>query len=619
MNNISNGINFSAPPYLTLIKPDMLDRIQGISPESKPRVHSAISQAWALIHSQPQASPQHQNAISTLQKFGAQIRNMVQQHQQRALQAGNQSGPSAAQATAQASATAQARLQAQQGQNPQQTQQTQANAQAQAQARMQAQQANAQAQAQQAPNQQTQQGQQASTQQQGQGQQARPQQPNQQAAQRPGGENAGSAVSQNIRTHVANFPFTHPPSHPEGTPEGIKWLEATRSQYTSLLVYLEKAQTLVRQRQEQEDRLKASGQPVPQQLVAEKEAARVQWNKFKKQLDSFRQNQAILKEKKEAAMPTDAKKEQTATTAAPNNGNIPTKPFTLQQPPPGVQTATNPTIDTARANNAAGSAANAAPQAQTPTQGQPSASQGTFAQPGRVIQNGNPVRPTLNTTQPGQPNTIQGPTSAIGTQQPTPLSHGAALDAARSHSDQRPPTAAQPNALNPSTSHQTNITQQQHKFPISKTLPQSVMNPPQPVMTGPNRPTMANGGASSQPIIAKQPTFTLEGDGNSRVLSKKKLDELVRQVTGGAETVTPEVEEVSYPYYDHERDSLTFFRSSWKLPMNLLTASSQRPADWRSSETTLPWKFETSKQCLSVTTIFAFQGTPWTRPVLYVA
>jgi transcription initiation factor TFIID subunit 12 len=54
-----------------------------------------------------------------------------------------------------------------------------------------------------------------------------------------------------------------------------------------------------------------------------------------------------------------------------------------------------------------------------------------------------------------------------------------------------------------------------------------------------------------QPAIAKPPAFQLEGGEGSGVLSKKKLDELVRQVTGGGEamnreTLTPEVEEVRF-------------------------------------------------------------------------
>lgn len=58
-------------------------------------------------------------------------------------------------------------------------------------------------------------------------------------------------------------------------------------------------------------------------------------------------------------------------------------------------------------------------------------------------------------------------------------------------------------------------------------------------------------GMSGQPGIQRPPQFTLEGEGD-RVLSKRKLDELVRQITGtaasaSAETstttaLTPEVE-----------------------------------------------------------------------------
>jgi transcription initiation factor TFIID subunit 12 len=51
-----------------------------------------------------------------------------------------------------------------------------------------------------------------------------------------------------------------------------------------------------------------------------------------------------------------------------------------------------------------------------------------------------------------------------------------------------------------------------------------------------------------QPALPRQPGYVLEGEGE-RVLSKKKLDELVRQVTGGGEGLggeglSAEVEEV---------------------------------------------------------------------------
>ena len=62
-------------------------------------------------------------------------------------------------------------------------------------------------------------------------------------------------------------------------------------------------------------------------------------------------------------------------------------------------------------------------------------------------------------------------------------------------------------------------------------------------------------GPMGQPAIQRHPGYVLEGEGE-RVLSKKKLEELVRQVTGGTggegeegESLTAEVEEVS-PAHD---------------------------------------------------------------------
>ncbi|KAF2273942.1 uncharacterized protein EI97DRAFT_382349 [Westerdykella ornata] len=79
-------------------------------------------------------------------------------------------------------------------------------------------------------------------------------------------------------------------------------------------------------------------------------------------------------------------------------------------------------------------------------------------------------------------------------------------------------------------------------------------------MGGPN-----NGapGPLGQPVINKFPPFQLEGEGD-RVLSKRKLDELVRQVTGGSEdALTPEVEEAMLQLADDFVD--TVITSACKL------------------------------------------------------
>jgi transcription initiation factor TFIID subunit 12 len=96
------------------------------------------------------------------------------------------------------------------------------------------------------------------------------------------------------------------------------------------------------------------------------------------------------------------------------------------------------------------------------------------------------------------------------------------------------------------------------RMPIPKTLPEKATMMPQPVSAhggaGPGRPTYSSagtvGGAMAQPAVPKIPQYVHEAEGE-HVLSKKKLDELVRQVCGGTadgqegNLLTPEVEEVN--------------------------------------------------------------------------
>lgn len=88
---------------------------------------------------------------------------------------------------------------------------------------------------------------------------------------------------------------------------------------------------------------------------------------------------------------------------------------------------------------------------------------------------------------------------------------------------------------------------------INMVIPKNLnVPPPKPVPMAPDRPTLSSGpshgamGMMGQPAIQKHPGYVLEGEGQ-RVLSKKMLDVLVRQVTGGGEGegLTPDAEEVS--------------------------------------------------------------------------
>lgn len=178
-----------------------------------------------------------------------------------------------------------------------------------------------------------------------------------------------------------------------------------------------------------------------------------------------------------------------------------------------------------------------------------------------VISSGASTQPQPHSNQPGS--TPQSATS----HSVRPLSHKAAMaEAAHSYTSQpnfQPPTSQSSGHAHPqigSGNHdqpknqqtpQQNLTHP--RMPIPKDLK---VTPPQPVPMGPARPTLTGGptngamGPMGQPAIQKHPGYVLEGDGE-RVLSKKKLEELVRQVTGGGgveseegETLSAEVEEV---------------------------------------------------------------------------
>jgi hypothetical protein len=132
---------------------------------------------------------------------------------------------------------------------------------------------------------------------------------------------------------------------------------------------------------------------------------------------------------------------------------------------------------------------------------------------------------------------------------PVPLSHQAAVSAAnRSYTDpQRTNTPMQQGGQGGNFGSREREQLNNPKMPIPRHLN---VTSPQAVHMGQSRPTMSgptNGapGPMGQPVIPRPPPFQLEGEGD-RVLSKRKLDELVRQVTGGSEeALTPEVEEVS--------------------------------------------------------------------------
>ncbi|KAI9791494.1 MAG: Transcription initiation factor TFIID subunit 12 [Peltula sp. TS41687] len=175
-------------------------------------------------------------------------------------------------------------------------------------------------------------------------------------------------------------------------------------------------------------------------------------------------------------------------------------------------------------------------------------------------------QPAQPPAQQRSPQTNQ-PTPIGQPERPQSLTHQAALtQAARSYSNgaqninPTPPTTGGPNtntinqAPQPTTQ---DINNHNNKMPIPKNLN---IPPPQPVSIASARPTFTGGasngtnGIMNQPAVPKLPGYLLEGEGE-RVLSKKKLDELVRQVTGGGEglggqLLSPDCEEAILQFAD---------------------------------------------------------------------
>jgi transcription initiation factor TFIID subunit 12 len=225
-----------------------------------------------------------------------------------------------------------------------------------------------------------------------------------------------------------------------------------------------------------------------------------------------------------------------------------------------------------------------APQAQPPRP-QPPSQQGT---PGAQVTFSQTPNPDGSTpTPPGPPQQVnQGP--------PRPLSHQAAISqAAQTYTN---PTPQQANTMN----QQAQANNQAHpqgylanrstdtsSRNINMAIPKNLnVSTPEPVSMPASRPSLSGGpshgamGMMGQPAIQKHPGYVLEGEGQ-RVLSKKMLDILVRQVTGGGEgeMLTPDAEEVSnliqvpYKLKTIKKQNSQSHSSSSKWPMTSSTKS----------------------------------------------
>ncbi|OKL63592.1 hypothetical protein UA08_02011 [Talaromyces atroroseus] len=273
--------------------------------------------------------------------------------------------------------------------------------------------------------------------------------------------------------------------------------------------------------------------------------------KFQEQQESFRAARAGGQGAVAPPGQQQGTSQNVSSTATPASTSTPVHPG---QPPAPAPHTVNSAVNAARVQAGQGQI-----NAVSSVQGQTATTQAQGQTPTATAVTQPIAQQAQATTQPDGTTMLQG--QAPNTQ-PRPLSHEAAISqAAKSYQGnnqqqpQQPQQAGTPQAAAASHAHppgymqnrSTENTTRNHNMAIPKNLN---IQPPEPVAMGTPRPTLSGGpshgavGVMGQPAIQKHPGYVLEGEGQ-RVLSKKMLDILVRQVTGGGEGegLTPDAEE----------------------------------------------------------------------------
>ncbi|KAF2639962.1 hypothetical protein P280DRAFT_469704 [Massarina eburnea CBS 473.64] len=562
----------AAPPQqqqgMQLLKTDDIPKLQCLNNDMKQKYRPIVQNLWQIIQTKPQGSAEYTQARAKLQDWSQKLIAQERQHRAKIKQQQSQNQGQPAQ-----QGQTQQTPQSQQGQQGQQSQPGQPALQ------QPPQQAPSQLQPQlQPPMQQP-----ANPAQQPRPPQANPQQP---------------TVDPEIIKHVQGFKFYLPANGPlMGTPDGDAKIKEMRNSYLMALNRQQKATQRIKMLNNMAEQKQQAGQEVPQELITQKQNMEKEYNTAKEFVENFRRKQGQNK------IEQDQRRSQQPGQAQPNQQLPPTAPPQQRQPPqPTVKEEPQIKIEGGQMQQAPLVQQQQPQQPPPPPQPQPQPQQQQFAsmpsgppaqQPGpapslpqqqqqqrpplnphqpnsmpqqtqnpQFVQPGPPQphqqqRPPLNPHPPNsmpqvhQQNHAQSATPTASNVPPAPLSHQAAVSAAqRSYSNQEAQRTttpmqggAQGNFHTPGSREREQLNNP--KMPIPRNLPPM---PTQPVGMGQARPTMSgptNGapGPMGQPVISKFPPFQLEGE-NDRVLSKRKLDELVRQVTGGSEeALTPEVEE----------------------------------------------------------------------------
>jgi transcription initiation factor TFIID subunit 12 len=571
-----------------LYRPEQIKNMVGLSPDERSKYAAGLEMLWQKVNTTPEGSPENKAARDKISNFSSMLTARLRDRKQKSEEAkAGQQGQPAQQAPQMAPKQA----------VPQQQQQQPPQAAAQA--------PGGQQQPQQAMANNV-----GGVPQSGNG--VAPQQGGQTQTQPP----QTNSLPESIAAHLRTIQLKTPPQLADKpNAEVQKWFSDMKTKYGRALFSLETSRAKVKAIDKQLTTRQQSGSPFTEEemkkIMEQKTLHQKQQVEASRWVDTFRRQHIqdpsaantnnAAGQKSDAAAPITAAAPQSMpqgnNNAAPSvaTSAAPDAPKVMQQTPVPPPRVPPPSDNSANNQGPPQPALNPQPPAQPvqtpvppPTQRPPpqpqqapannaqqqvAAAQNQAAQKVQTPQNTTPVNPggptralshsaamtlanqraaTGSAPPQGQhagTPTTAGPTSGPHppSQQPQqPQHHGMQNhQSQQGHPHAHPPTQQQP---------------MQSKMPIPKALPDKTTSVPQGVLIGggvkPGRPTVSQGsgtlgGVMNQPAVNKIPAFNNEAE-HDHVLSKKKLDELVRQVCGGASEgqegnlLTPEVEEVSY-------------------------------------------------------------------------
>lgn len=390
-----------------------------------------------------------------------------------------------------------------------------------------------------------------------------------------GTQTSSGEFSEAVKQAVRNLKVAVPPEMYRATPEDRQaWIQNERRKYASLAQTFEKAakaQSELNQYIAQKQKQGKLGEQDMVQIKTRQQQYTHQFDMAKQNLQKFKQTQDRYHEQQQAYVHNmtqggHALGGMDSLSQQMPNGQVSAPAHSTEQPSHGDQSVpVNSALEAARSSGpqperSSTVSAGAIPQGQVPSSQSQTSQPQSSAVGGPVLKAEHPAVSTASSLPPhSQPHHSPQPAAAAQvptSQGPHPLTHQAAMAQVQRSYSQPNVTPANPNSNPHAHPSMPREPQPQSKWNTPKTL---VLPPLAPVQMGPSRPTLSGGpstgaqGPIGQPALQKHPGYVLEGEGD-RVLSKKKLEELVRQVTGnadpeGAQLLDPEVEEVRFSYF----------------------------------------------------------------------